>query len=317
MSQDAAQAQFLPVDVVAAHHALMLIDLSGPASEKPKLAAATKTMIEKVTPAMGVTVYGYDGRAELQLIGDFPKGTPAPDIDPTLLASNDPSRNLHGAIMLGLQELDARLMQQQKPVRRGNLVVLLRGPDIAGRSTLQQAQKAIERTGYNSYAVVLGQPEGVSGDEIGKTKAVDGVAGLNAAMEQAANLVVGGKMREYVLSYCSPARAGKRTVRLEVTLPPKTEEDSEKRGRLETEIDATGFAGGCDSSQPPRFVVGAAPPTEPSEAEGETPPEEQPPSPAPSAPTTPAAPPAGQGDGEEGGDIVPPPDKPGYAPQDD
>jgi len=56
----------------------------------------------------------------------------------------------------------------------------------------------------------------------------------------------------YLLSYCSPARAGKHEVRVEAVVK---EGKGEKTGSLVSSFDATGFAPGCDPSTPPSFDV--------------------------------------------------------------
>ncbi len=63
----------------------------------------------------------------------------------------------------------------------------------------------------------------------------------------------------YLLSYCSPARDGRRLMKVEVL-----HHDSQgvaRKGTLFDEIDAVGFGAGCDPTTTPRF--GAAFATEP------------------------------------------------------
>jgi hypothetical protein len=58
----------------------------------------------------------------------------------------------------------------------------------------------------------------------------------------------------YLLSYCSPARAGKHELRIEATIKdPKS--GSEEAGNLTSEFDATGFGPGCDPRTPPSFDI--------------------------------------------------------------
>src|SRR5450432_2470185 len=58
----------------------------------------------------------------------------------------------------------------------------------------------------------------------------------------------------YLLSYCSPSRAGKHEVRVEAVVK-NSPNDSEQVGSLKDEFDATGFAPGCDPNAPPSFDV--------------------------------------------------------------
>jgi hypothetical protein len=56
-----------------------------------------------------------------------------------------------------------------------------------------------------------------------------------------------------LVSYCSPARAGTRELRLEVAT---TDEQGKKSiGRYDTEFDASGFGPGCNPLALPHFVV--------------------------------------------------------------
>jgi hypothetical protein len=115
----------------------------------------------------------------------------------------------------------------------------------------------------------------------------------------------------YLVSYCSPARAGTRRLRLEVTFA--TTEGEEKSGSVEQEFDANGFGPGCDPKTPPRFVVNTGQDVPTVSTEGSAP--------ATPAVETPKGQPAATPDTKpeseepEGDEIVPPPSKPGYAPQ--
>jgi hypothetical protein len=54
----------------------------------------------------------------------------------------------------------------------------------------------------------------------------------------------------YLLSYCSPARAGRHEVRVEAAFK---DSEGDKSGSFDARFDATGFAPGCDPSAPPAF----------------------------------------------------------------
>ena len=58
----------------------------------------------------------------------------------------------------------------------------------------------------------------------------------------------------YLLSYCSPSRAGKHEVRIEANYKDATGKN-EETGSLRSDFDATGFAPGCDPNTPPQFDV--------------------------------------------------------------
>ena len=62
--------------------------------------------------------------------------------------------------------------------------------------------------------------------------------------------------RYYLLSYCSPSRAGKRWVRVDVSFTKL--DGSQRTGSIEHDFDATGFTAGCDAKRPPSFAVAQA-----------------------------------------------------------
>ena len=68
-----------------------------------------------------------------------------------------------------------------------------------------------------------------------------------AAFERIADRIIGYTQRYYLLSYCSPSRAGEHNVRIEAS---STDGAS---GGLEYHFSATGFGPPCDPNTPPAF----------------------------------------------------------------
>jgi hypothetical protein len=73
-------------------------------------------------------------------------------------------------------------------------------------------------------------------------------AQIASSFDAAAARVEAFSKRYYLLGYCSPARAGKHTVKIETTAGDRT-------GSLEYEFDARGFGPNCDPNRPPAFNV--------------------------------------------------------------
>jgi hypothetical protein len=69
-----------------------------------------------------------------------------------------------------------------------------------------------------------------------------------AAFQQVAEEIRGLAGRFYLLSYCSPARAGSHRLEVEAVY-------GELRGRVSYDFDADGFEPDCDPSSPPAFEV--------------------------------------------------------------
>jgi len=75
---------------------------------------------------------------------------------------------------------------------------------------------------------------------------------LPIAFDETASLVSRLVGKYYLLSYCSPARAGKPVLRVTVAVPGT--EGKEETDSFEATFDAKGFSPGCKSSSPPRFA---------------------------------------------------------------
>lgn len=254
---DESKQVLLDREIAAHYRTLLLVDVSTAKDEatRARLARGVASFVAAVRKSQGVTVYAFDGSADLGSIGDFPKGEGGPTELPELsgYASKDPSRNLNGAVQNGLKELGARLMSQQKPIRVGTLVVLTAGPDKAGRVSAEQLQQALDASPYQILVIGVG-PEGSF--DVGPI-AKNGITWAPSLTDAGPTLEdVAGKVddlmeRTYLLSYCSPSRAGVRRVRVEVT--HHSTEGEERKGSVDFEIDTTGFGPGCDPSSKPRF----------------------------------------------------------------
>jgi hypothetical protein len=282
-------------DPVVAHHVLLLVDMSG--ADDPTLrqsvARATSSFVQTVRALQRVTVYAFDGRPDLHLIGDFEQEARAPSApDMSTLAAftaRDASRDLRSAIVEGMKQLDARLMQLKKPVRVGTLVVFARGPDLAGRLAEEQLDAALDNTSHETYAIVL------PAEDTSYERAIQRNGVIKAESDQTIPIAfdeMGMKLhaaydKYYLISYCSPARAGKRRLRLEVEF---INLEGEKRSAsFEHDFYANGFGPGCDSQQTPRFVPETTENTAPPRAPVETPASDAPeatPTDTPSEPAT-------------------------------
>lgn len=318
ISPEETQQTLLAREVAVLHRVLLLVDMStaGKEAQNRQISRAVANFVTLTRKNQAVTVYAFDGAPKLHLIGDFPKGESGPSELPELdnFKTSDTSRNLNGAVLDGIKELGARLMSERKQIRVGTLVVVTTGPDRAGRVTEEQLVGAVDATNEQVIAVGIGDEKSYELDTIGK----DGVdwapslGGLGPALDDAATKVQSMMERYYLLSYCSPARAGMRRLKVEVV--HTTLEGEERKGNLELDFDATGFGPGCDPKATPGFgATGVVETDEPGEtpAEDGKPPAEKPNAKKPEGNTPKPAPSA---TGEKEDEIVPPPNKPGFAP---
>jgi hypothetical protein len=290
---DPEQSQQVLLDpkLVAEYRTLLLVDLSGQEDGgRQALGHAVAGFVGKVTESQTVTVYGFAGDPKPVLVGDFPRSRPPrpEDVEAAVrrFAARDSSRDLGGALVAGSKELDARLMQNQKPFRIGTLVVYARGPDLAGRVDAAKVWDALDKSKHQMVAVGLGDGAYVKRWGRSGLFTAQSVDDLGPVFDEAAERVLALERSHYLVSYCSPSRSGRRTFRVEVTTTAGGGE--EKQGHVQEEFDATGFGPGCNSGQPPRFAPAATPP---------------------SAGRLDQAPHAGD---RSKGEIVPPPDTPDY-----
>jgi hypothetical protein len=317
--KEQAQLTLLDGDVAAAHHAVLLVDVSA-SNDSDRLGKAIAAFVTKVHPLEGVTVLAFDGSTELQSIAHVPKeGEAAALAEYGLgdLRARDPSRNLYGAILNGLDELDARLMQIKKPVRVGVLVVFSSGPDLAGRATEDAIHDKLDSSDHDLVTIAVGDDPGWPADGLasGGTIRAQAASTLPIAFEEAATLVARRRRSHYLVSYCSPSRAGVRRARLEAHYT--TREGEQRGGEFELDFDASGFGPGCDPTAPPSFAVHAVPPGETPRSAGSSaasPPASTEALPADGAPASgPKRKAPGKSQPAEGEEtIVPPPDRPGY-----
>jgi hypothetical protein len=77
------------------------------------------------------------------------------------------------------------------------------------------------------------------------------------AFEDAGALVDGLLDQYYLLSYCSPSRAGTRNLKVTVSVP--VPDGKEETDSFDVHFDATGFTAGCDSQKVPPLVAKSGP----------------------------------------------------------
>lgn len=303
-----SELTLLDPSLVAAHQAVLLVDMSGAATpaQRARAAKAARNFVEKVRPHQAVMVFAYDGGVNLVPIATLPRGN-----QPVTMAAlesfspRDPSRNLHGAILAGLAKLDAALAQSGKPVRVGTLIVFAAGPDLAGRVDRDRVHDSVWQSPHDVIGIAVGV--GAETDAIeslsrrGLLRAQSAET-LPIAFEEAADKTLEELQKHYLVSYCSPARAGTRRLRLEVTYTnPKGEEHD---GDFEFEFSAKGFGPGCNPQVTPRFTF--RPPAAATDRQHHEPASAG----TPSKPGT-----AGDARQKDAGDDAPvaPPDQSGYA----
>lgn len=254
LNADQVQRQLLSRESVTEERVLLLLDLSGnpDAGTRAVYARSVEAFVRKLSNSVSVSVRAFDGGNALKPAGEFTRGTANPNAGSLQkLSSSDSSRNLNGAVKLGLAELDRSLKSGKKPVRLGTLVVFARGGDLAGRVSESDLDGALSSTTHDVIGVGIGDDTSYLDFARGGVIQAQAADTLPIAFEEAGSRAAKLHGKYYLVTYCSPARAGRRSVRLVVEYT--TLQGDEKSGSSTYEFDAKGFGPGCKSSSLPRF----------------------------------------------------------------
>lgn len=255
VSEAESQQTIVNPEVAAEHYTLVLVDMSGSVSESdqvPLIESATQNLTAQLGEHQRVGIYAFDGSEEIHRITPFTQSAGAVSAGAGRLTSfrpRDPSTNLHGAVVAAIEELDRELERARAPLRFGTIVVFTDGSDRAARVTQRQMGEAIDGSPYDIFAIGVG-------DEIEESVLsyvgregyvmVEDEGAISAAFQRIGDRILAMTQRYYLLSYCSPARAGTHTVTVEAVTEQGT-------GSVTYEFDAEGFGPNCNPSQPPPF----------------------------------------------------------------
>jgi len=262
VSQYESKQTILNPEVAAVHYTLLLVDMSGSVTESGNVESvvqAVGTFTERVEKQQKVAIYAFDGSADLHPIVPFTDQAGSAKAGVQQLATfkpKDPSTNLNGAVVKALDELDNALGKANQPLKFGTLVVFTDGTDRANRVPASTMQQHIREKPFDVYAIGLGaemkEPQLQDIGKSGTAMAADKTA-IVKAFDDVGARVEARTRSYYLLSYCSPSRAGKHEVRIEAIF--RDAQKNESTGSLKSDFDATGFLPGCDPSTPPAFDV--------------------------------------------------------------
>jgi hypothetical protein len=241
-------------EVAAMHYTLLLMDMSGSVTESgsvPALESAASKFTERVGQYQQTAIYAFDGRPEIVPIRGFTGGH-AGIGSLGGFHSRDPSTNLNGAVVEAIKVLEKQLEHSPVPLRFGTLVVFTDGTDHAHRVSREDLRHALDGVNFDVFVIGVGaeideselKTIGKSGTALSKDPAK-----VDAAFAEVAARIEGYSKRFYLLSYCSPARAGEHELRVE----PVTSDG--KHGSLTYHFKADGFGPNCDPNRKPSFDI--------------------------------------------------------------
>jgi len=257
VSVDESRQTIVSPEIVAEHHALLLVDMSASVTESDKIRAVVQSVsdfVDKVGRYQRLGVYAFDGSAKLHEImpltsADSESATRAAIVRLGAFRAKDPSTNLHGAVVQAVGELDRALKRSRAPQRFGTLIVFTDGTDHAARMSFEKMVARLDRSQHATFAIGVGNEiDDATLQQIGRDRyiRVEDKDALQAAFQQIGSRIVDLTRRYYLLSYCSPARAAKHEVKIEAV-------SGRASGELSYRFNAKGFGPGCDPGKPPPF----------------------------------------------------------------
>jgi hypothetical protein len=242
-------------DVAVTQYTLLLVDMSGSVTESGEL-ASLQGPIDEFTRAVSqhqqTAVYAFDGRPDIVRLAPF---SSSPHVSLASFHSKDPSTNLNGAVVQAIKVLDTELAHSPAQLALGTLVIFTDGTEHASRVTHDALMEALHDTDVK--VLVIGVGSEIDEREL-TTIGRDGTAlskdpaAVSKAFSDIAARIDGYSKSFYLLSYCSPARAGDHELTIEPVAPDG------KKGSLDYHFSAAGFAPDCNPTRKPSFDVGRA-----------------------------------------------------------
>jgi hypothetical protein len=247
-------------EVAAVQYTLLLMDMSGSVTEAGKLGElvdAASAFADRVSKTQQVAVYAFDGGKDIHPIVGFSAGGGSVKSGIAALGTyrpKDPSTNLNGAVVEGLKVLEHQMEKAELPLRFGTLVVFTDGSDRAHRVSRTQTMEALDELSSSTNVFVIGVGAEIDEGElraIGRTGSVlsKNPAEVKSAFEKIAATVEGFTRSFYLLSYCSPSRAGEHEVEVRADVKERG------AGGLRYKFNAVGFGPTCDPNQKPAFDI--------------------------------------------------------------
>lgn len=240
---------------------LLLLDLSGSilGSSFEALKIAAETFIDRVVASSSpnswqIKIAFFDGNANITPVTEYLSDrlmlkNAINGLTPDM--STDSSTNLNGAVIQGVQDLDAMVSAYDNTgtLSAGSLVIFTDGQDQASRVSENDARRAVNDAPDDLTIFTIGLQGEIDADALEafgrdgyvQAEAVDNLAdSFNAIADRVNNEA----NSYYLLDYCSPKRSGRDN---ELTIVAEVDG---LRGELKTKFSAETFGGGCVLTTP-------------------------------------------------------------------
>jgi von Willebrand factor type A domain len=247
----------LPVKYAVDRYVLVLVDLSGPLVDSEYLSTlqdAVSSLAERVgkDARMGLSAFDGDGIVPFIQFDDAERkaGLAA------MRKFRPRSRNidLWGAFIAALDGLDAATKQSPAPHQRATLILVTDRRDKAGRHSQAETLARVLETKADVFVIGIG--DGINREELeplGKTGALFAAEArdLQKPFVDLADRIEAQLGQDYLFSYCSPQKAGKKGGKHTVELRIAT---AQWHASVEHEFSTRGFTKqACDPEAKPEF----------------------------------------------------------------
>jgi hypothetical protein len=251
-----AGREILPATRQISERTLIALDISGSitgAGLRDGMIDSATRLLPPLTGGRSIGIFEFDGRPDLVPATYFSMD-PQTIADALTRARTDPlvddSTNLYGAVMSGLSILDRATQADARDVyavAHGTLIVFTDGGDLAHRVDDGTLSDALDNTPHSTFAIGVG-PNADDGALAHISRTGHFASPTDPAISGAFDLdmmhVEAKAEANYVVSYCSPSRAGQRTLGITIT-------DGASQVRVSFDFDSTGFSAGCTPSASP------------------------------------------------------------------
>jgi hypothetical protein len=251
----------LPAKVAVDRYVLVMVDLSGPLVDSEYLSTlqdAVATLAERVGKEAHMGLSAFDGDGIVPFIalegGDARAGLVA------MRKFRPRSRNidLWGTLIAALDNLDEVASKSEVPHQKLTLILATDRVDKAGRHSLDEAVARAQKSKANVYVIGIG--DAVKKEEleaVGKTGALfaDEARDLEKPFVEIADKIEARLGEDYVFSYCSPQKVGKKPGKHTVEVRIATKQ---WHGSVEHEFSTKAFTKEvCDPQAKPDFKLAA------------------------------------------------------------
>jgi hypothetical protein len=244
----------LQEQIAAIHYTLLLVDMSGSvvgSGDMPALMSAASSFADRVGPYQKVALFTFDGSPHINPVVGFGGNVRGGVAALGRYRPRDPSTNLNGGVVEAVKILAREMENAPQPLRFATLVVFTDGTDRAHRVSDEEVKTTLDTAAFDTFAI------GVGAEVNQRELAAIGRSGTFASQnrediargfDDVASRIEAASRRFYLLSYCSPSRAGEHDLEIEAVADGK-------RGRLKHHFNAAGFGPNCDPNQKPAFDV--------------------------------------------------------------